>query len=144
MQFAVIDVDLASDNCPRDVLLIYDGAVAAGEAVKRLCGHWENWEWITRDHDAVLRLISDDSDTYQGFYLNFQSIEKNSVTGMFSTGNFILLQLGITNFVVLTLWTYIGPEIASRELSWMLDALSNDITNNWRMTDRLNQNLHFL
>ena len=76
MKFEVIDVDQENDGCPRDVLLIYNGNSTAGEEDKRFCGHWENWEWITRDHEAVLKLISDDSDTYQGFYLNFESIDK--------------------------------------------------------------------
>ena len=83
MKFAVIDVDLPSEDCPRDVLLIYNGASTAGEAEKRLCGHWENWKWITKDHEAVLQLVSDASDTYQGFYLDFQPIRKVLLPGTF-------------------------------------------------------------
>ena len=73
MLFEVIDVDIPSTTCPRDALLIYSGAVAVGEAEKRLCGHLEDWEWISRDNDALLQLISDSSDTYQGFSLDFRS-----------------------------------------------------------------------
>ena len=82
MQFTVINIDLASDDCPRDVLLIYNGYMAVGEAEKRICGHWRGWEWITKGNDTVLQLISDESDTYQGFYLNFQSINKVLLPGM--------------------------------------------------------------
>ena len=84
MKFPLIDVDLVSDDCPRDALLIYNGAVAEGEAEKRLCGQWEDWQWITRYHNAILQLISDDSNAYQGFYLNFQSIVKFSIQSMYS------------------------------------------------------------
>ena len=84
MKFSVIDVDLPSDECPRDVLLIFSGAVADGEADKRLCGHWKNWEWMTNAHEAVLQLISDDSNTYQGFSLTFVSINKLLLTGALS------------------------------------------------------------
>ena len=83
MIFAVIDVDLSSDDCARDVLLIYSGSLADGEAEKRLCGHWEDWKWITRDNNVLLQLISDEADTYQGFSLNFESLEKVAHSGMF-------------------------------------------------------------
>ena len=87
MTFVLIDVDLPSDDCPRDFLLIYSGAVADREAEKRLCGHWENWEWIIRGHEVVVQLISDGSDTYQGFHLNFQSLEKMLPQSRFSIKN---------------------------------------------------------
>ena len=76
MKFTVIDVDQLIDDCPRDALLIYHGTLVVGKAEKRICGHLEHWEWITRTHDAIIRLISDNSETYQGFNLTFQSIKK--------------------------------------------------------------------
>ena len=79
MLFAVIEVDVSSNNCPRDVLLIYHNIMGMGEAEVRLCGHLENWEWMTSHNTALLQLISDASDTYQGFELFFESMSPQGV-----------------------------------------------------------------
>ena len=86
MDFDAIDVDVSSEDCPHDALLIFDGSLVE-EAEKRICGHWRDWEWITSDREAVVQLVSDMSDTYQGFDMSFWPIDIATIPGIIMLWN---------------------------------------------------------
>ena len=77
--FEVFKVATWREDCPGDVLLIYDGWVAE-EADQRICGHQDGWEWMTATGEVLLKFISDSTNTDQGFSLQFTPI-KVSPTG---------------------------------------------------------------
>ena len=81
MFFEFVDVDIYSKGCLRDALLIYNDDFAVGEVEKRFCGNAWEWEWISTGNNAILELISDSSETYRGFKLNFQSFQSSITAG---------------------------------------------------------------
>ena len=86
MDFDAIDVDVSSEDCPHDALLIFDGSLIE-EAEKRICGHWRDWKWITSGGEAVIQLISDMSDTYQGFDMTFWRVDIATTSGIIRIWN---------------------------------------------------------
>ena len=80
IEFNVFKVGVLSKDCPGNAVYIYD-EFRKEEAEKCFCGDWDGWEWVTTGDEALLKLISDSSDTPRIFKMSISQVEKMSSFG---------------------------------------------------------------